>query len=256
MSNKFNDDAKGLKKYIGTSKKSHISKSKKSKILLVGLPIVVVLLLVNLLVPYIQSDGNNTNSMLDNVPPLNVDSSSNPIPKNDIITSNVSDNDSQLAVNETVLDYLDQLEIIDSDRYTGNEGDSFVFPIGKHQYTRGNTCVDGKPYEHGIEGWLARWNGSSEKSWAYAIFDLDKKYRSIDGECKLIDSYNTSNFNTTLEFWCDDVLIKSYQLTPDSIPFDVNLDVTDCKYLKVYFFDNDAVAGGTSFGLINMALND
>lgn len=255
MSNKFNDDAKGLKKYKISSNKSTRNKP---KLLLAGVSIAAVLLLVPLLVPFMQSNKNNKNSMSNNVPSPNVDSSSNSMlsNSNDIVTTKVSDNDSQLAVNETTLLYLDQLEIIDSDRYTGNEGDSFVFPIGKHQYTRGNTCVDGKPYEHGIEGWLARWNGSSEKSWAYAIFDLDKKYRSIDGECKLIDSYNTSNFNTTLEFWCDDVLIKSYQLTPDSIPFDVNLDVTDCKYLKVYFFDNDAVAGGTSFGLINMALND
>ena len=70
---------------------------------------------------------------------------------------------------ETSEEFLDQISIVDSDRYTGNEGDSFVFPIGKHQYTRGNICIDGESYEHGIEGWLARWNGSSEESWAYAV---------------------------------------------------------------------------------------
>ncbi len=159
-----------------------------------------------------------------------------------------SDSESPIIV------FLDQLPIVESDRYTGNEGDSFVFQIGKHQYTRGNTCTDGETYEHGIEGWLARWNGSKEKSWAYATFNLNRNYSILRGECKLINSYNTSEFNTTLEFWNDDDLIQSYILTPDSIPFTIELDVSNCENLKVYFYDNEAASGGTSFGLINMEL--
>lgn len=150
--------------------------------------------------------------------------------------------------------FLDQIPIIDSDRYTGNEGDSFVHPIGKHMYSRGNVCTDGVSYEHGIEGWIARWNSIDEKSWAYSTFNLDGKYHSITGECKLIKSYNTDDFNTDLEFWDGNTLIKSYNLTPETLPIDINLDVSGCKELKVYFHDVEAKSGGTSFGLVEMKI--
>ncbi len=161
-----------------------------------------------------------------------------------------------IDVEETVqAKFLDECSIIDSDRYTGNEGDSFVYPIGKHEGTRGNTCVDGLSYEHGLEGWIARWNYANELSWAYSIFDIGGKYKSLSGKFELIQSYNTTDFNTTLEFWGDDKLIQSYTLTPDIIPFEINLDVTNCNSLKVYFYDNEAKSGGTSFGLLNMLLS-
>lgn len=83
-----------------------------------------------------------------------------------------------------------------------------------------------------------------------------REYYSLHGECKLINSYNTNNFNTTLEFWNDDTLIQSYVLTPDSIPFTFDLNVSNCDNLKINFYDNDAVSGGTSFGLINMELSN
>lgn len=160
-------------------------------------------------------------------------------------------------VNEVVkeIGYLDECPIISSDRYTGNEGDSFVYPIGLHEYSRGNTCVDDTSYEHGVEGWVARWNYTDELSWAYSVFDIGGKYKSLSGECKLIQSYNTTDFNTTLEFWNDETLIQSYNLTPDTIPFKINLDVADCQNLKVYFYDTESKSGGTSFGLVDMILS-
>ncbi len=151
--------------------------------------------------------------------------------------------------------YLDECSIINSDRYTGNEGDSFVYPIGKHESTRGNTCINGQSYEHGLEGWIARWNGADEVSWAYSTFDIGGKYKSLYGELGLIQSYNTTDFNTTLEFWGDDELIQSYSLMPDTIPFEINLDLTGFNSLKVYFYDNEPKSGGTSFGLFDMILS-
>ena len=76
----------------------------------------------------------------------------------------------------------------------------------------------------------------------------------MSGKGVLIKSYNTTNFDTTLEFIGDGKLIKSYHLTPDSIPFDIDVNVSGVKQLKVYAYDNKAVSGGTSFGLTGMVL--
>lgn len=186
------------------------------------------------------------------------------IEKSPIVTENDKVKDIDKAVEEVtpIIDedikdtcYLDECPIIESDRYTGNEGDSFVYPIGLHECTRGNICVDSTSYEHGLEGWLARWNYTDESSWAYSVFEIDGKYKRLSGECKLIESYNTTDFNTKLAFWNGDTLIQSYNLTPDTVPFNINLDVTDCKYLKVYFYDTESKSGGTSFGLVDMILS-
>ncbi len=150
--------------------------------------------------------------------------------------------------------YLDEISIIESDQYNDNEGDSFVYPIGKHKFSRGRTDISGKEYKHGIEVWIARWNYTEEKSWAYSVFKLNKEYRNISGKCVLINSYNTNNFNTTLEFYGDGKLIKKYSLTPDSVPFDIDVDVNNIDELKIYAYDNIAVSGGTSFGLTEMKL--
>lgn len=151
--------------------------------------------------------------------------------------------------------YLDEISIIESDQYNDNEGDSFVYPIGKHRFSRGKTDISGNEYEHGIEVWIARWNYTAEKSWAYSVFKLNKEYRNISGKCVLINSYNTNNFNTTLEFYGDGKLIKKYSLTPDSVPFDIDVDVNNIDELKIYAYDNIAVSGGTSFGLTDMKLD-
>ena len=151
-------------------------------------------------------------------------------------------------------EYLDELDIIESDQYKGNLADSFVYKLGEHEFSRGNSDVNGQQYSHGIEGWIARWNYEEESSWAYGTFELDKKYSEITGQCVLIESYNTENFDTTLEFWGDGNLIKSYHLTPQTIPFAITIDVKNINKLKIYFYDNKAVKGGTSFGLVGMEL--
>mgnify|MGYP001851708203 CR=1 FL=1 len=151
-------------------------------------------------------------------------------------------------------EYLDQVPIISKDQYDGNEGDSFVYKLGEHRYTRGKMDIDGNTYDHGLEGWVARWNYMDEKSWAYSVFDLDGKYTKITGRGVLMDSYNTTDFDTTLEISGDGEILASCHLMPDTFPFDINLDVTGVKELKVYFYDNRAVSGGTSFGLTGMEL--
>lgn len=164
--------------------------------------------------------------------------------------------DNNLFVNgyQQEKEYLDELPIIDSDHYDGNEGDSFVYKIGEYQYTRGNVGIDGKRYEHGIEAWIARWNYTPEVSWAYSTFALNKSYSKIKGKCILINSYNVDNFDTTLEVYKDDALYKSYHLTPDSIPFDIDWDVSQTDKLKISLYDNQYKCGGTSFGLVDMEL--
>ena len=154
-----------------------------------------------------------------------------------------------------IKEYLDEIPISSQDQYSGNLADSFVYKIGMHEWSRGNVDIEGNQYEHGIEGWLARWNYEEELSWAYSVFELEKEYSEIKGRCVLIDSYNTDNFDTTLEFIGDGSLIETYHLTPETIPFDITLNVDGVNELKIYFYDNKAVAGGTSFGLVDMTLN-
>lgn len=69
-------------------------------------------------------------------------------------------------------------EACKSGQYTGNEGDSFVYTIGQHQYTRGNTDIYGNSYTHGIEAWIARWNYTPEISWAYSTYNIGNKYKN------------------------------------------------------------------------------
>ena len=144
------------------------------------------------------------------------------------------------------------MPLIASDRYTGNQGDSFVSKI----FSRGTEAVDGNSYSHGLELWIARWNYEDELSWAYSIYELGGKYNSLSGKGILIRSYNITNFDTTLEFYGDGRLLKSYHMTPDSFSFDISLNVGGVNELKVYAYDNRAVSGGTSFGLADMILSD
>ena len=159
------------------------------------------------------------------------------------------------AADQKACHYLDELPIVESDRYTGNEGDSFVYPIGKHQYSRGNTDINNNSYTHGIECWIARWNYTKESSWAYSVFDLNKSYNSIEGKCVIIKSANTDNFDMSLDFYGDNTLIATYTLKPDNIPFDISLNVKNVKLLKIYAHDNVEKERGTSIGLVDMRLD-
>ena len=150
--------------------------------------------------------------------------------------------------------YLDTCPIIESASYQENMGDSFIDVIGTNQYTRGNRSIDGKIYTHGIEAWIARWNELSEISWAYAVFDLEPGYHSLSGRVTLIESYNTDHFDSTLYFYDGDRLIDSFWLTPQSIPFEFNIDISGVDALKILVEDNTAVEGGTSFGIVDTVL--
>lgn len=164
----------------------------------------------------------------------------------EIKTENLEDTKSNI--------YLENIPIIERDAYNANMGDSFVYPLGKHQWTRGNVGIDGNTYSHGIEVWVARWNFKKEKSWTYATFDLDKQYSKLSGSALLIKSYNVTDFDTTLYFYGDGQLIQSYRMTPQTMPFDIVLDVFGVDNLKIYAEDNDGFQGGTSFGLTDMIL--
>ncbi len=152
--------------------------------------------------------------------------------------------------------YLDECEIIKTDQYVGNQGDSFIYTIGQGKYTRGNTDINGTQYEHGLEAWIARWNFIAEESWAYAVYDIGGNYKTLSGDIVLIKSYNTTNFDSSLCFYDYDKneLLKEYRLVPEDIPFSVDVDVSNVRNLSVYVKDNKAVSGGTSFGLVNFRL--
>lgn len=148
---------------------------------------------------------------------------------------------------------LESFSIIESDEYQDNEGDSFVYPIGRHRFTRGNQDINGIKYEHGLEAWIARWNYSDESSWAYSVFSIPTNYNTLTGQVVLIDSYNTTNFDSTLYFYDEDrnLSLGQYKLTPSSIPLKFSVSISGVAKLKILVSDNKAVSGGTSFGLVD-----
>ena len=149
--------------------------------------------------------------------------------------------------------YLDELTPTNSDRYTGNMGDSFIDNVG----TR-NSSVDvfGNKYIHGLEAWIARWNGSNEMSWVWAEYDLGGQYNSLTGTISLIeDSYNTSSFDTTIEIIGDDNVIYKNIITPSSEMLYVDIPISGINTLKIYLYDNEYAKGGTSVCLGNFKVS-
>ncbi|SDM63168.1 lectin-like protein [Acetanaerobacterium elongatum] len=147
---------------------------------------------------------------------------------------------------------LFQLSPVDTDRYTGNEGDSFISKLGTRN---GKRDVDGNTYEDGLEAWVARWNYKNEISWVWNAYSLDKQYSFLSGKVVIIsDCYNTNNFKTLLQISGDNKVLQEYELTPDSLPIDISVNVSNIDRLVVSFKDIIAVSGGTSFGLVNMKL--
>lgn len=154
--------------------------------------------------------------------------------------------------------WLEAQPIIASDRYTGNVGDSFIDTISGPRridrtvgYGNGNVDVNGNKYDHGLEAWIARWNFRPETSWAWISFDIGEKYNYLQGEIVQIGCYNSTNFDSTLYFYGDNKLLASYSLKPGKVNQDFEIDVTGVKELKVSVADNQAVKGGTSFGIVN-----
>lgn len=148
--------------------------------------------------------------------------------------------------------YFDTLYPFASDRYTGNEGDSFIDVIGRRN---GNVDVNGNSYEHGLTAWVARWNYTAESSWVWNQYSLDRNYKTLTGKVVLIKSYNESNFNTQLTITGDGRTLYSTRLTPDSLPTEeFQIDVSGINTLKIELSDNTSVRGGTAFGLANLSL--
>ncbi|MBM6977345.1 lectin-like protein [Intestinimonas butyriciproducens] len=143
--------------------------------------------------------------------------------------------------------WLDELQIVDSDRYTGNMGDSFIDKIG----TRNGTIdTEGNRYSHGLEAWIARWNYKNESSWAWCTYDLNGKYDTLSGTIGILtESYNKTNFDTTLEIWGDNNLLYSLALHPNMTNQEITVNVAGVDTLKINLYDNKSVSGGTSFSL-------
>ena len=143
--------------------------------------------------------------------------------------------------------WLDELQIVDSDRYTGNMGDSFIDKIG----TRNGTIdTEGNRYSHGLEAWIARWNYKNESSWAWCTYDLNGKYDTLSGTIGILtESYNKTNFDTTLEIWGDNNLLYSLALHPNMTNQEITVNVAGVDTLKINLYDNESVSGGTSFSL-------
>lgn len=148
---------------------------------------------------------------------------------------------------------LSSLKPTATDRYTGNEGDSFIDVLGTRNGKKG---TDGKTYKNGLEVWLARWNGKAEKSWVKASYNIKGEYSSLTGKIITIDnSYNKSDFDITVEINGDGKLLKKYNIVPSNKAKTVDIDVTGVKSLEIYAYDNREVCGGTSLGLVNFKLS-
>lgn len=149
--------------------------------------------------------------------------------------------------------WLDELPVMDSDRYTGNQGDSFISKIGTRNGARD---TGGNDYAHGLEAWIARWNYQNESSWAWCTYDLGGRYDILTGTIGILDgSYNKTDFDTTLEIWGDGKLLYALNLLPDMENAVINLPIEGVKILKISLYDNRSVSGGTSFALGNFQLH-
>ncbi|WP_187389138.1 NPCBM/NEW2 domain-containing protein [Acetobacterium wieringae] len=161
-------------------------------------------------------------------------------------------NEEQSNLKNQKITYLENLTPINSDRYIGNEGDSFIDTIGRRN---GNIDVQGNQYAHGLTAWVARWNYSSEVSWVWNEYDLKGQFEHLLGKIVLIKSRNESNFNTNIEIIGDGRVLYANDLTPENLPtVELNIDVRNVSKLTIKLHDNISVPGGTAFGLADFRL--
>ena len=150
--------------------------------------------------------------------------------------------------------FIEDLTIIGSEVYTGNQGDNSVNDLILGTIN-GDTDIHGNEYKHGLEAWIARVNyEEDEQFWAYAVFELPDNANHLTGKCVLIECFIEENFDSTMEIYIDDTLMGSYHLTPSELPFDIDLSFEPAKQMKVYVYDNVAVSGGTSFVIVDAVL--
>ena len=149
--------------------------------------------------------------------------------------------------------YMEELEPIDSDRYTGNQGDSFIDTIGRRN---GSTDVDGNTWQHGLTAWVARWNYTDEISWVWNTYDLGGNYSTLDGDIVLIESHNEDDFETEIEITGDGRVLYTKILTPETLPVrGLHIDVSGVQELTISMQDLRSVSGGTAFGLADFRLS-
>lgn len=149
--------------------------------------------------------------------------------------------------------YLENLKYIAWDRYTGNEGDSFIQKVGSRN---GNIGADGKFYLHGIEIWLARWNYTPEISWVWATYEIPESMTNLTGTLTyLSESYNRNNFSTLFEIYGDSQSIYSKRITEkDTAEIEINLSLKGYKTFTIMAKDEKKTAGGTSLCFGNAML--
>lgn len=141
--------------------------------------------------------------------------------------------------------YFKDWKLLESDKYSENLGDSFIDVIGSRN---GNTTIDNTTFDNGIEMWIARWNYSAEKSWAWATYEIPSNVDKFTGTLSILkDSYNTTNFETVLSISIDDEVIYSYTIYPNSEPQHIDIDLNGASTMKISVSDVTAVEGGTSF---------
>lgn len=151
--------------------------------------------------------------------------------------------------------YLEDLPYSAWDRYTGNQGDSFIDKVGTRNSAKG---INGKTYTHGLEAWVARWNFMNEVSWVWKEWDINETYNTLSGEINISSNcYNQTSYQTIIEIIGDDGVLYSYELTPDvTYPLMINIDVSGVSKLKIYLHDATGAAGGTSFILGDLMLSN
>ena len=149
--------------------------------------------------------------------------------------------------------YLEDLSYDAWDRYTGNEGDSFIEKVGTRN---SSTDINGVEYSHGLECWVARWNYKNETSWVWKEWALNKSYSTMQGEITISDDcYNKNNYMTNIEFVGDGGILCSYTLTPGTnYPIAFSSDISQVETLRISVEDDGSFSGGTSFILGNITL--
>ena len=164
---------------------------------------------------------------------------------------------------------LAALKCVDEGHYTGNMGDACVYrlddkpfegfaPYGFRNLTHrnGNVGTEGQIYENGLEVWIARWNFGDDISWAYRTFKLGGKYNTLTGKSSVIKSHNISDYDVTVYFYDGDKLLNSFQMTPLNYKTEFFVDVSGVDELKVMIKDNVKKAGGTSYALYDLFLDN
>lgn len=154
--------------------------------------------------------------------------------------------------------YLETLTPTNSDRYTGNEGDSCIKPMTQMSFGResqGYTDVQGNIWQHGLTAWVARWNYGNEVSWVWNDYSIGGKYEYLTGKIVLLPHRYTKDFDTKFEVIGDGRTLFSMNLTPNNIPTaDLKINVQGVKTLRISLYDNKPAGGGSPFGLANFGL--